>query len=57
MASPTSGDPMMIVASDGAGWDHVSVSLRHRAPNWPEMEFVKRRFFNDGETVMQLHVP
>jgi hypothetical protein len=57
MPSPLSGDPMVIIASYGMDWDHVSVSLRHRCPNWPEMEFVKRRFFKDDETVMQLHVP
>lgn len=38
-------------------WDHVSVSRSSRCPNWPEMEFVKRKFFEDHETAMQLHVP
>ena len=57
MPSPISGDTMVIVASYGLDWDHVSVSLRHRCPNWPEMEFVKRQFFTDDETAMQLHVP
>jgi hypothetical protein len=38
-------------------WDHVSVSLPKRTPNWPEMEYVKRLLFRDDETVMQLHVP
>jgi len=38
------------------GWDHVSVSRTSRCPNWPEMEFVKRKFFEDNETAMQLHV-
>lgn len=38
-------------------WDHVSVSLRNRCPNWPEMEFIKRLFFRDDEAAMQLHVP
>ena len=38
-------------------WDHVSVSLPNRCPNWPEMEFIKRLFFADNECAMQLHVP
>ena len=46
----------MIATSDG-GWDHVSVSRRNRCPNWTEMESIKRRFFHDNETAMQLHVP
>lgn len=38
-------------------WDHVSVSLPNRIPNWTEMAFVKSIFWGDHETVMQLHVP
>lgn len=49
--------PLRILASAGEGWDHVSVSRRNRCPNWPEMEQVKRLFFADHETAMQLHVP
>jgi hypothetical protein len=30
-----------VIASDGQGWEHVSVSLSHRTPNWREMCFVK----------------
>ena len=48
---------LMVVASTGLGWDHVSVSLANRCPNWEEMERVKRLFFEDDETAMQLHVP
>lgn len=48
---------LRIVAARGEGWDHVSVSLEHRAPNWEEMEMVKRAFFKDDECAMQLHVP
>ncbi|WP_428337469.1 DUF7694 domain-containing protein [Paenirhodobacter sp.] len=40
-----------------SGWDHVSVSLPRRCPNWEEMSFVKGMFFQDDETAMQLHVP
>lgn len=38
-------------------WDHVSVSLPGRCPNWPEMSFIKSVFWADDETAFQLHVP
>ncbi len=49
--------PLRIIASSGDGWDHISVSRRTRCPNWPEMEQIKRMFFKENETAMQLHVP
>jgi len=55
--SPIDGADLRIVASSSLGWDHVSVSRRNRAPNWTEMEHVKRLFFRPDETAMQLHVP
>lgn len=55
--SPIDRAPMVVIASSGEGWDHVSVSRTNRCPNWPEMECVKRLFFRDDETAMQLHVP
>jgi hypothetical protein len=55
--SPVDHQLMRIVASSDEGWDHVSVSRRNRPPNWQEMEHVKRMFFKDDETAMQLHVP
>lgn len=48
---------MAVIASDGLGWDHVSVSLSHRCPTWEEMEYIRDLFFADDETVMQLSVP
>lgn len=48
---------LKVIASSGEGWDHVSVSLPDRCPTWAEMEQVKRLFFRDDETAMQLHVP
>lgn len=57
MASCVDGAPMRIIASNGGGWDHISVSRRNRCPNWQEMEQVKRAFFKTTETAMQLHVP
>jgi hypothetical protein len=57
VASPIDRQPMVVIASFGAGWDHVSVSRKNRVPNWAEMEFVKRLFFEDHETAVQFHVP
>ena len=57
VSSPIDGGSLNIIASVGDNWDHVSVSCENRCPNWPEMEHVKRLFFRDQETVMQLHVP
>lgn len=51
------GEEIRIIASNGEGWDHVSVSLQRRCPTWEEMERVKRMFFMPDETAMQLHVP
>lgn len=52
------GHRFRIVFSWGLNWDHVSVSCAdERTPTWAEMEVVKRAFFKDGETAMQLHVP
>lgn len=48
---------LAVIASWEGGWDHVSVSRRDRTPTWGEMETIKRLFFADDETAMQLHVP
>lgn len=47
---------LYVIASFGMGWDHVSVSLHTRCPNWREMSHVKDLFWEDNEVVMQLHV-
>lgn len=39
------------------GWEHVSVSLDGRPPNWAEMCFVKDLFWEEEETVVQFHPP
>jgi len=49
------GKFLTVICSDGGGWDHVSVSLPNRCPNWGEMCFVKDLFFDAEEEVMQLH--
>src|SRR5262245_499520 len=42
-------------AVEHRGWEHVSVSLATRAPNWAEMCFVKDAFWREDETVVQFH--
>lgn len=54
---PTSLLEFKIVASNGLGWEHVSVSTAERIPKWAEMQQIKELFFEDHEAVMQLHPP
>lgn len=50
---------LKVIACDGddpsEGWEHVSVSLPNRCPNWEELCFIKRLFWSDEETVVQFH--
>lgn len=55
--SPVDGGVLRVIASADEGWDHVSVSRAKRCLNWPEMDHIRRLFFEDSETVMQLHAP
>lgn len=50
---------LSVIASSGVdvGWDHVSVSLRNRCPNWKEMCFIKDLFWEPEECVIQFHPP
>jgi len=54
---------LMVIATDGederghTGWEHVSVSLQRRCPNWPEMCSVKDLFWLPEEAVVQYHPP
>lgn len=48
---------LKVIASDGMGWEHVSVSLPNRNPNWDEMCFIKDLFWDDTDTVIQYHPP
>jgi len=57
LPSPADQESMIVIASNDAGWDHVSVSRADRCPTWEEMEHVKHLFFKPEETAMQLHVP
>ena len=51
------GAILRMIASDGEGWEHVSVSLVDRCPTWDEMCYVKDLFWLSTECVMQLHPP
>ena len=48
---------VFVLASDGEGWEHVSVSRKDRCPIWEEMCQVKDLFWDDEDVVMQFHVP
>ena len=54
--SPIDRASMRVVASSDGTWEHVSVSRKNRCPNWIEMDYVKRLFFNADEVVVQYHV-
>lgn len=48
-----------IIASDGLGWEHVSITLKdkNRTPSWSEMCFVKNIFWDKDDIVLQIHPP
>lgn len=46
-----------IIASDGLGWEHVSVSKPSSTPTWEEMDAVKRLFWGADDLVIQVHPP
>lgn len=46
-----------VIASDGEGWEHVSVSFQNRTPSWEEMCEIKEIFWDKQDCVMQLHPP
>lgn len=43
-----------VIASNGGGWEHVSVSGK-KMPSWKVMCFIKSLFWNKDETVLQFH--
>jgi hypothetical protein len=47
---------LRVIASDGMGWEHVSVSLPNRTPNWRAMCFMTD-VFGDAEDVMIKYHP
>lgn len=52
----------VVIASDGAGWEHVSArmmdrALRDRIPTWEEMCAIKAMFWGEEDCVVQYHPP
>ena len=50
---------LYIIASDGLGWEHVSVSVdgEKRCPTWEELCEVKALFWGAEDCVVQYHPP
>lgn len=52
---------LQVIASDGLGWEHVSVTWRdgdhYRTPTWDEMCLIKDLFWGLEECVIQYHPP
>jgi hypothetical protein len=46
---------LLVIASDGLGWEHVSVSKKYECPTWAEMCHVKALFWGDEDCVVQYH--
>lgn len=51
------GQTLKIIASNGLGWEHVSVSLKGRIPFWMEMCAIKDLFWDPEDCVIQFHPP
>lgn len=51
------GEWLKIIASDGYGWQHVSVSKEsgQQVPNWGHMSAIKELFWGDDVWVVQFH--
>ena len=54
---PPTGRTVHILASNGGGWEHVSISIEgaNRCPTWEEMSWVKDQFWRSDEWVIQFH--
>lgn len=55
---PATRRKLSVIASDGDGWDHVSVHIFYRpkdTPTWDEMSFVKDLFWGPDECAVQYH--
>jgi hypothetical protein len=52
------GVSIYVQASEGLGWEHVSVSTnKNRCPSWGEMCFIKNYFWDEDDCVIQFHPP
>lgn len=62
LAPLIAGRSVWVIASDGLGWEHVSVHIGNGRgktfmPTWDEMCHVKNIFWDAEDAVMQLHPP
>jgi len=51
---------LKVIASDGLGWQHVSVSIPsapRETPSWAEMAAIKDIFWPPDQAVIQIHPP
>lgn len=48
---------IMVICSDKDGWEHVSLSRKDRCPTWDEVCWVKSKFWDDEDAVIQVHPP
>lgn len=51
------GRGLRCIASDGGGWEHLSVSYPDRTPSWDDMCLAKRLFWDEEDCVVQFHPP
>lgn len=52
---PFRGRNLNVIADECGAWQHVSVSLSNRCPNWDEMCFIKELFWDEEEECIQVH--
>ena len=56
------GEFYLVIASNGQGWDHVSVTIHkknggpvNKCPSYQEMMMIKEKLFSEEDVVFQLH--
>lgn len=56
---PYAGLTLNCMASDGQGWEHVSVTINEskKPPVWEVMDHVKNLFWDSEDCVLQYHPP
>jgi hypothetical protein len=58
---PLEGPIAFVIASDGQGWNHVSVHVmvdgESETPTWDEMCAIKDLFWDEEDCVVQYHPP
>lgn len=50
-------DNLKVIASDGLGWEHVSVSKNYECPSWDDMCRIKELFWDAEDLIVQFHPP